>query len=122
MAEEERVKYLWATHASKRTEVDSNRETASTVGRVERAKPRPARDSPGRRRYLGAWRLWSVFTTQSKGQLARSPRRDRQQSGRAAQRLLTGRPGMPVRLKAGAVDPVLLEGDISPTDGPRVWK
>lgn len=40
MAEEERMKHLWATHASKRREVDSNRETASTVGRVERAKPR----------------------------------------------------------------------------------
>lgn len=72
MAEEERMKHLWATHASKRREVDSNRETASTVGRVERAKPRSARDSTGRKRYLGAWRLWSVFTTQSKGQLARS--------------------------------------------------
>lgn len=93
------MKKSWVKQASWPMSRAPTQKMPSTVGRVQRDRPRSVRASMDRKRYIGSWREGSVLMIKRIVQLPRMETRYRRQSGREIQMCMCSSPGMPLSKK-----------------------
>ena len=93
------MKKSWAKQASWPMSLAPTQKMPSTVGRVQRDRPRSVRASMDRKRYMGSWSEGSVLMIKMIVQLPRMETMYMKHSGMEIQMCMCSRPGMPLSRK-----------------------